>query len=246
MTQLFVAWRDSQTKQWYPVGLLMREKNKFRFSYTRGVEKIQDFVPFVNMKDLKTPYESDELFFFFQNRILSKNRPEFPQLLKWLNLENDVDNCMGMLALTEGKRATDALTLFPCPTKNSNGECELVFFVNGISHMSNNEETINRLQCGDSLYLLKDVQNDHDDWALLLRTGDPVSMVGYCPRYFSKDFSELIDHSTSPKSIKVIVEKVNTDAPSQFRLLCKLTAPWPHDFNPCSGEEYEPLAKFTH
>jgi hypothetical protein len=36
---------------------------------------------------------------------------------------------------------------------------------------------------------------------------------------------------------------VNLDAPTQLRLLCRLTAPWPEDSHPCSEEQYEPLAQ---
>jgi hypothetical protein len=38
----------------------------------------------------------------------------------------------------------------------------------------------------------RDIQNLADPNALLLRTADPLSLVGYCPRYLASEFSEFI------------------------------------------------------
>lgn len=242
MKTLYVAYRDEEGKQWRPIGCLRRvNKNKFTFNYTCGVKKISAFNPLSLMKDLETTYESEELFPFLRNRILGKKRPEYSQLIRWLDLEddnNDEDNDLWMLALTEGRRATDALTIFPCPTKNTKNEYVLDFFVSGISHLEN-DDIINSLNVGDRLYPLRDYQNHYDEWALLLMVdAEPVSLVGYCPRYFSKDFCSLVEKNT--QEFRVVVKKINIDAPYQFRLLCELSAPWPDNFQPCSGEDYEP------
>ena len=44
------------------------------------------------------------------------------------------------------------------------------------------------------------------------------------------------------ETVHVTVERVNPDAPLQFRLLCSLTADWPDSFQPCSDVLYEALA----
>lgn len=85
-----------------------------------------------------------------------------------------------------------------------------------------------------------DVQNEFDEMAIALRTGKPPVLVGYAPRYFASDFRQLLS-SPSRKSVKVLVERVNINAPIQLRLLCSITAEWPREFNRCSGELFEPL-----
>jgi hypothetical protein len=62
-----------------------------------------------------------------------------------------------------------------------------------------------------------------------------------CPRYLTKDIYELMQKN--PQTINIRVEKVNLNpTPIQLRLLCHLTAEWPSDFQPFSGEEYQPLS----
>jgi len=74
-----------------------------------------------------------------------------------------------------------------------------------------------------------------------LRTDDPKTLVGYCPRYFAEDFLILLKDNEA-SDVVVGVRQVNRAAPIQLRLLCRIVAPWPENFQPCAGELYEPLA----
>jgi hypothetical protein len=133
------------------------------------------------------------------------------------------------------------LTVFPCPEKSSEGIYHVHFFSQGIRYLSDPAiHRVNLLSPGDLLYLIPDPQNPTDSFAIALRTEDPPVIVGYCPRYLSKDFHILL--SEHPRETKASVERVNPDAPMQLRLLCNLTAPWPKDFQPCSDPDYKPLA----
>ena len=71
-----------------------------------------------------------------------------------------------------------------------------------------------------------------------MRTDDPVTVVGYVPRYYSAEFSRLIN-LVGADAPKVTVEKVNVGAPIQYRVLCKFSAPWPMQFQPCQAGLYE-------
>ena len=64
------------------------------------------------------------------------------------------------------------------------------------------------------------------------------TLVGYCPRYRALDFGHLIQMN-KPDDVLVTVERVNTNAPTQLRLLCKFWAAWPSSFRPCQDSEYE-------
>ena len=87
---------------------------------------------------------------------------------------------------------------------------------------------------------MPDPQNPHDGYAIALRTDDPATIVGYCPRYVSGDFLEILENN--PGSVEVHVKRVNAEAPMQLRLLCTLTADWPENFKPCSSDLYMELA----
>jgi hypothetical protein len=242
MKQLYLAWQDPQSRSWHPVGLLtMDESGTYRFVYTKGAEKIPNFC-LGRMKALDAVYESTELFPLFSNRLLSNSRPEFKKYLVWLNIRND--DPLKMLAITEGIRGTDTLEVFKCPTRNNKGEYEVVFLSHGLRHLpSNAVDRVNTLKRGDKLFLVLDPQNMYDPMAIALRTDDPVQVVGYCPRYLSQDFHELL-YRNRPVDVIVSVERVNTDAPLNLRLICRIIAPWPDKFEPCSSEEFMPLADY--
>ncbi|MGB1109560.1 MAG: HIRAN domain-containing protein, partial [Gammaproteobacteria bacterium] len=206
----------------------------------KGAQR-ESFVPFGRLADIEVEYVSDELFPLFANRLLSKSRPEYSAYLHWLGLSEASYDVLDELARTGGLRATDQLEMIPCPKPSLDQQYEVFFFARGLRHLT---ET-SRLRCmelkpGDPLYLARDVQNAHDPNALLLRTAEPVAVVGYTPRYYSAEFSRLMD-LVSPDHIRVEVLQVNYDAPVQYRLLCHLKAPWPSDFSPCTQDEYLPL-----
>lgn len=243
--KLYIAWQDPQNRSWWPVGLLTRdEKNVYRFFYTKGALKLHEmehFEPFGNMHNIYVVYKSEDMFPLFSNRLLSPFRPEYNMYLKWLDIEESEDKSLAMLAVTEGMRGTDTLEVFKCPEPNKEGKFEVQFFVHGLRYLPKHcMDRVNELDIGDRLFIMLDVQNEFDYWALALRTEDPLTVVGYCPRYLTKDFYTILE-KCEPSDISVHVEQVNRDAPLQLRLLCKIVAPWPKGFKACSGELYEPI-----
>ncbi|MFV2058896.1 MAG: HIRAN domain-containing protein [Thiohalomonadales bacterium] len=242
MNVIFIAWQDPESRQWAPVGRLSKENSEFSFVYTQGAEEVPNFTPFGRMKDLHAIYKSDTLFPLFSNRVLPKSRPEYSDYMNWLGLNESNYDEMEELSRTAGLRATDSLELFPCPLPTSQNIYELFFFSRGLRHMySENQERANNLKEGEQLFLMQDFQNSYDGMALMMRTNDPVSLVGYTPRYYSGEVSELIK-SNKPENIVVTVEKVNQNAPLQYRVLCKLKTKWPANFMPCSDAQYKALA----
>jgi len=148
-----------------------------------------------------------------------------------------------VLARSGGQRATDTLEIVPCPEPTSDNNYVAFFFAHGLRYLSEkDQQRVAILNGGDRLFLMRDVQNVVDSMALLMRTGDPMSMVGYVPRYYSGEFSTVID-KVGHERVRASVERVNADAPSNFRLLCKLVAPWPVGFAPWSQDEFKPLAQ---
>ncbi|MGR3220978.1 MAG: hypothetical protein ACUZ8H_14335 [Candidatus Anammoxibacter sp.] len=241
--ELIIAWQGQETREWFPIGRLQYKDNKYFFKYVNGVRKVSKgnaFVPFGKMKHLEQTYKSDDLFPIFKNRLLQKSRPEYNDYLEWLDLTQNDISPIEELARTGGIRATDSLQLFPVPVRKNN-MYEVCFFTHGIRHLPPNYiERINHLSKTNKLYLMKDVQNESDSLALVLRTEDPPEIVGYCPKFFVNDFNILIDKN-GPGAIDVNVEKVNIKAPLQLKLLCKLRTPWPDGYNPFEDESFQPV-----
>lgn len=240
--KLILAWRNPKDGRWVPVGLLQSKNNKYLFKYTVGAKQTEDFVPFGLMNRLGNSYESEELFPIFKNRLLPKSRPEYSAYLNWLGFEGGgIVSDLEELARSRGIRATDSLQLFPIP-ENVKGKYEVTFFSHGIRHLpANYIERVSHLSKGNKLYLMRDIQNEYDSLALALRTDDPVEIVGYCPRFFVKDFDSLIAKNGQEKT-KVSIVKVNVNSPLQFRLLCKFSTSWPKGFIPFDDRIFQPVA----
>lgn len=239
MKRLFLAWQDPVERTWFPVGRLDAVGQEYRFVYTRGSKESERFIPFGRMTDLLIEYKSTELFPLFANRLIDSDRPEYQAFLHWVNLREHEAEPLALLARTGGVRQTDSLLLFPCP-EAVEGKYLVHFFSQGLRHIGPHAiRRVAELTPGDRLYLMPDPQNEHDEYAIALRTNDPKTIIGYCPRFMTKDFLQVLQ--AEPRMVTVEVERLNCDAPLQFRLLCFLSAAWPEKLRPCSSELYEPL-----
>jgi len=249
--KLYIAWQDPQNRAWWPVGILTYEDNLadtvYRFCYTKGAQQLKEkgrFEPFSAMDELDAVYEADHLFPIFTNRLLPVSRPEYKRYLTWLGSTVNLNNPLTILAMTEGIRGTDNLEVFKSPEKNEDGRYEMSFLSHGLRYLTQSAiNRINNLTNGERLFIMFDMQNKFDDKALALRTDDPAETVGYCPRYLSHDFLDvLLRHGANEAT--VTVEKVNPEAPLHLRLLCKFVAPWHEDFSPCTDERYQPIVEY--
>ncbi len=216
----------------------------YRFEYLQGAQEAQEtanFKPILAFPDLNESYGSPRLFPLFQNRLLRPNRPDYPDFIKWLNLPKEENDPIALLSRSGGRRQTDTFEVFPCPEPDENGDYHIHFFTHGLSHFpAAAQKHIQNLQPSDRLMMMHDIQNAFDSRALILRTVDQ-NVVGFCPRYLTKDFFELV--SNFPQQVQITVERVNpSPTPLQFRLLCNLTAQWGQSFQPFSGPTYQSLA----
>ena len=241
INKLILAWKNPSNRQWIPIGNLEYKDKMYYFNYTNGVKDI-DFQPFGQMNDLKVTYSSDDLFPIFKNRLLAKSRPEYKDFLNWLDIKNS-DNRLIELSRSRGIRATDDLQLFPIPKKDKYGNYEIVFFSHGISHIAEHYiKRLAKLKDNDKLLIFKDIQNKIESNALGLRTEDePIELLGYCPSFFLNDFNKLIQVN-GDNSVSVTIQKVNHNAPSQLKLLCKFSTKWYDGFEPFNGNEFQPYS----
>jgi hypothetical protein len=217
---LLVAWRSGKPERgWQPVGRLDHRGGVYRFVYTHGARLLDDFRPFPQMENLEEVYESSELFPMFANRLLSKSRPEYEAYLRWGGFDPDnPPDPISILGVTEGRRQTDSIEMFPCPAPDSSGYYVNKFFLHGLRWMpSSAQERVNQLENGEQLFLMPDVSNPSDPQAVALRPAkDRRFMIGYVPRYLAQDVGKLL-WACCP-DIKIVVQRVNKDAPLQQRL----------------------------
>ncbi len=243
MATLFLAWQEPQSRRWFPIGRLDFDGSEYHFVYTHGVKVAQEKAGFTTLHsfpDIDRVYSSPELFPMFSNRLMRRSRPDYKDYIKWLNIPQDKDDPIAILARSGGSKATDTFELFPCPESNENGCYHIHFFVHGIRYMPEcSIQQITRLKTDDRLYLMHDIQNQYDKKALLLRTEDRHN-IGYCPRFLAEDIFESLKQD--PHLVEVKIERINpAPTPLQFRLLCNLTAQWNRNFQPFSSQDYQPI-----
>ena len=236
--ELILSWKNPNNNKRIPIGRLRFKDGYYSFQYTKGALNEKDFRPFESMKNLERVYESKELFPLFKNRLLQKSRPEYQDYLKWLNIKTKSMHPMEELALTGGVRATDSFELFPLPI-NENGYYSVKFFSRGIRHLAKSyNQRVEGLGEDRKLYLMRDIQNQLDGYALVLRTDNPIELVGYCPSFYTKDFNYLIENNGAD-NIFLRVIKNNLDAPSQLKLLCEFKTKWSEGFTPFDSEDFQ-------
>ncbi len=239
--KLILAWRNHRTLDWVNIGELSYVDSKYYFKYSQKAKdlyKDSQFLPFSHMLDLDNSYESEELFPIFKNRLMHKSRPEYSDYLNWLNLSKNNLTPFMELSRSGGMRATDDLQLFPYP-ENISGNYIVFFFCHGIRYFSSHTiERIEALKPNDKLFILPDIQNTFDKHALIFRTDEPIEIIGYAPRFFSSDFTQLIEIN-GPNNISITVERVNHKSPSQFRLLCRFETNWPTNFEPFTKKSFQ-------
>lgn len=250
MSILFLAWRDPEKRGWHTIGRLTSDGTFFEFVYTKGMlaaHQQAGFRTLASFPDPYTRYLSPELFPLFSNRLPQTSRPDYQEFVQWVSAPESVHDPIALLALSGGRRVTDTFEVFPSPTRDPEGILHIRFFVHGLRHMS--QASIARaeqLKVGDRLLLQHDFQNPYDSRALMLRTSEQtpndVYPIGFCPRYLLDDLFALI-HSDETVPI-VTVAKVNpAPAPMWFRVMCSLTAAWPSQYEPFSGQAYQPISE---
>ncbi|NAS00472.1 HipA N-terminal domain-containing protein [Acinetobacter haemolyticus] len=237
MKSVFVMWQDSTgTRMWHPVAKLTQQNScRYVLSYTKGAQH-EKFSFFPNMQDISKSYTSDRLFSFFRNRLIPESRPEHDNMFEWSDLSSDSKDYLELLAISGGEKKTDHFRIVNLP-KNEDGFYRIKFFISSINYLNEIEKTsITSLQPNDWLKYQFDENNLVDVDATILLKEDNVR-VGYLPHYLCKDLKKLLNY-LNEDDIQIKVLKVNLDAPSQFKVLCELKAPWPENFNAFNDEEF--------
>lgn len=239
--RLYVAWQREDTRTYVPVGRLTRRGENglpiYEFVYLAGAQTQPDFPGIGGLPERDRVYTSNNLFPFFENRVISRGRQDRDVFLRSLDLPVDAQP-IEILARTEGRRATDTFEVFPEPTLRADGYAQTTFFVRGVRHIPGSQEAIDRLELGNRLSVRPEPSNQHDPNAVLV-LGDQE--VGYMPRYLTRLVH--ISYNNTPERISVEVRHIGErNGPTHFRLLCSIVAPWPVDEPFFADPDFKPLA----
>ncbi len=244
-SDLFVAWQDPVRRGIYPVArlreIIQREGTLYEFRYIRGAQAAQEqgFIVFDSFPDLMETYLGVELFPFFKNRVMPPNRPDYAGYVTELGLSVETADPLALLARSGGVRATDRLEIYAAPHGDANS-CAWNFLLRGIRHLpASAEERIAELVPGTRLYVMRDVQNEFNRSALILRSKDKVNL-GYIPDLLVDDLAAL---DLSLDNFVVTVTQVNPHpSPVQHRVLCNLQSRWPDEQGPFMSERFMPIS----
>ncbi|MDY6456710.1 HipA N-terminal domain-containing protein [Acinetobacter faecalis] len=237
MKSVFVMWQDStDTRMWHPVAKLTQDESlNYILEYTKG-SLHKKFSCFPSMQDMKKSYTSERLFSFFRNRLIPESRPEHDSMFEWSGLSAESKDYLELLAISGGEKRTDHFRIVNMP-KNENGFYRIKFFVSSLNYLTEQEKfKLNELKINDTLTFQIDELNDVDSDATILLKEENTK-VGYLPHYLCKDLKSL-RKLLNDEQIKIIIKKINKDAPSQFKILCELEAPWPKNFKAFEDEEF--------
>lgn len=247
MNSLFLAWQDvGPSRAWFPIGRLDADvtANHFVFGYTNGAERAAadaGLQPLESFPDFNRTYESSELFPLFRNRVLSPSREEFTSYLEQLDLKPSPDNEIAILAVTEGKRRTDNLQVFPKIERRMDGTFTIRFFMHGSRYTTADAQVaLNGLKANDQLRVALELNNPATRLALQLQS-DEYHVLGWAPRYLIDDLKRAIE--ASPDAVKGRVVRVNpAPAPANQRVLVELTGELPAGHDPMSSSDFQLIA----
>lgn len=208
--RLFLLWRDPRTKRYFSVGQLVRrtEAPRYEFRYLPGYVAAHrhGLDPLLSFPDRDAVYESDQLFPFFENRLMRKSRPDFAAYVQSLDLDPATATDMEILGRSGGERATDSFRLLPEPEPVAEhpGHYQILFFATGMRRQgSGTWQHIVALTAGDRLALGDDGRLSH--------AGVPVGEV---PAPLRALLPECVD------DVVIEVVRRNRAAP-RFMVLCR-------------------------
>lgn len=242
LRRLIVNWQCETTRAILPVAELIEgnetDGDRFEFGYLEGVRDAmtKGFQAFLAFPDLDRRYASATLFPFFQNRVLPTTRPDYLDYVTALGLSVETANVVELLGRSEGRRQTDRIeTVLAAQRDPVTGGYVTRFLARGVRHLDGAEAAILKLEAGSGLTAMLDSENPVNPRARLLRVGE--QSVGFVPDYLLADM-EVLDHGEALPTFTV--ERINlAPHPTHHRLLVRLDAPWPENFEPFQAPPFQ-------
>jgi len=246
MTTLYLAWQHPPSRQWFPVGRLIRRRTateEFEFTYVQGAKEAQDVAGFRGIPefpDLDRRYEATELFPTFRNRAMNKRRRDRAAHLQELGLDvNECDEVAELLA-SGGRSHTDSFETFPGIEPDATGRFHTRVTLHGLRHVNKHGiEAVQGLHVGDKLRVAAELNNPVTSYSLVVYTQE-YYMLGWLPRYIAEAMQK--SGKSTNLEIDVAVARVNRYAPMNQRLLVDFSGRLPPGVNPMDDlPQYQPI-----
>ena len=246
MTTIYLAWQDSPSRRWFPVGRLVRhgsEPETFEFTYVQGAKWAKESGSFMAIPGFPSfdRYLSNELFPAFRNRTMNLKRPDRSVYLGQLGLDEAKWDAVTELSISGGQSRADNFEVFPAIEPDCDGEFETRFVLHGMRHL--NKHAIKRsgtLRIGEPLQLSFELNNPATRHAILVHSKDYYPL-GWLPRYLVDGMHQ--DNAWMVSDVGVCVAQVNHAAPLSHRVLVDFTGKLPKGFNPMKDlEQFTPIA----
>lgn len=244
---LFLSWQDKgATELWFPVARLDAdvEESRYSFRYTGGAVRACEEAGFpllLEFPDIERVYESPYLFAVFQNRVIAQGRPDRPEYLRNHDLPEDADP-IDILAVTGGKRVTDAYEVFPMPLKRDDGSFAHRFCIRGWRHINRAaRDRIESLTEGENLVVAAEVINPATGIPAVQIQTEDYFVIGWVPRYIVE---ELAPHNVDePSRYRARVVRANPQTLiSDQRVFAEMNG-FPNGNGATDGDDYQPLVR---
>lgn len=178
--RLIVTRRDPLTGSYFAVGFLDKLSDGYEFSYLAQAVARPGFVPLVGFSDPGRCYRRTQLFPSFAERVIGARRPDRPQYLASLRLDDDAGP-WEILAASGGYREGDAIELISLPSFDpADASTNASFLAHGVRYRGHEaNERISELRPGETLALEKEPTNKANPRAIRVVDGD--LHLGYVP-----------------------------------------------------------------
>jgi hypothetical protein len=228
---LIVLWQSPVDEGYVAVGrldfeLLTGGTLDTTFNYLPGAANTAGFRALESFPELETTYVTAGLPPFFASRLMDRSRPDFPRYVADLDLIGEPE-AWEELAVTGGERATDSFTVFPLPMLDEHRGLSLKFFVHGLRHLDVDEDVLARLEPGQLLELVRELDNPVDARAELVITLDGVKL-GWLPRWLQGVATDI--RLSDPTATLRLVKVNGPGRRASRRVLCRLDAVMPEDW----------------
>ena len=245
MTTLYLAWQHAPSRQWFPVGRLIRRRTDtevFEFAYVQGARDAQalgGFRAIPEFPHLDRRYRAAELFPTFRNRAMNKRRRDRAAHLHELGLDANECDEIAELLVSGGHSHTDSFETFPGIEPDPTGRFDTRVTLHGLRHTNEHGiEAVQKLRGGDKLRVAAELNNPVTTHGLVVYTQE-YYMLGWLPRYIAEAIQQ---REWATLEADVTVARVNRHAPLSQRLLVYFSGRLPRGVNPMGDlPQYQPI-----
>lgn len=223
LEKLWMIWKAPISRRRFIIGELSKNEKSYYFKYINPeleAAKENGFSYFPGFNNLSETYTSNNLFTNIETRLPNPSRPDYLEILNLYNLETDSTQ-MEILRATKGRLLTDNFEFVPPFDRNN----KIEFDIAGTSHHLIEKKVRDVLRINDNLELKQEPDNKEDRYAIkiLYEFENEKILLGYVPRYYSKDLSYLLEsgtkYSAKIESLKLESEISDEDVTASVKLI---------------------------